>query len=540
MNRSMMLAFVGAAVIGACGGSSNNPTSGPSGSGAGTGSSVTSGAGGTTGSGTNSTGVTGTGSTGTTGVTGSSTSGATTTGSSGAGGAPPAACSNTDKTIIPIDSTGWVPRNCTDYGIQGAFYCYSDGFGSTSCVTGKPPYEAASPGPGMCLSGTTASTTTTPSAYGAAIGFTLSETGGTNSVKDAYDATTYNIVGFDVTITGSTGGLPIRVGFTAAATSTDPAPFVSLPGPGTYTVLFSAANVPTTWMVPNAGATVNPASIYDISFQISADATAANYDWCVSSLKPHLSSTSSSSSSSSGGTGCGTLTPYGSADCASNSNYTFVSLNDYGLQNDFYNGSGSQCLQAMQSASCAGFTVTPSNVNAPTSGAPASYPSLVYGWHYGAFHGGYTSAKQVSAVKSVPTTWDFTTSSGTWDVSYDIWLHPSNPNPSTPSGGLELMIWADHSGATPFGSQVGTVTLAGTSWAVWKGTMSSWTYLAYVEPSGNANGSVSFDIMTFLNDAMTRNVGLSSSWYLLSVESGFELWNANAPMATTAYSVSID
>jgi hypothetical protein len=510
MKKSLTLALIGAILVSAC-------DNGGGGKAGGTGASS-----GTQGAGAGSTGPGGTG--------GAATS------SSSTGGAPPAMCSNTDKTIIPIDATGWVPRNCDDYNIQGAWYCYSDGVGMTSCVTGKTPYVTASPGPGMCISGTTASTTSNPSAYGAAIGFSLNDSGGTMSVKGSYNATMNNITGFNVTIAGNTGGLPVRIGFTGAASSTNPAPFVPVPGAGTYAVKFSSANVPSTWMVPNAGATVDPTNIFDIGFQIAAGPTATPYNFCITALSPILSTTSSSSSS---GGGCGTLMPYGSAQCGGNGNLTITELSDFGIQNDFYNGSGTQCLQAMQGGNCAGFTLTPTNVNAPVSGAPASYPSLIYGWHYGNFHGGYKSAKQLSAVTSVPTAWSFATAAGTWDASYDVWLNPAS-NPSTPSGGLEMMVWADHSGATPFGGSVGTVVIDNINWTVWKGNQQSWAYLAYVAAPGTTNGSVNLDLKGFFNDALTRGVGLTNSWYLLGVESGFELWNANATLKTNSLSVSIN
>jgi hypothetical protein len=528
---TLILAFFGAMVAVACDAGSSGAKSGSQGSGANGGASGTGGAG-MTGS------QAGTGATGQGGGSGS-TSTATTTSTSTSSGSLPS-CSNTDKTIIPIDSTGWVPKNCDDYGIQGAWYCYDDGVGKTSCKQGVPPYVMASPGPGMCLSGSTASTTSNPSAYGAAIGFSLQDSGGTMSVKSAYNATMYNIIGFDVTIAGTSGGLPIRIGFTQAAASTNPAPFVEVPGPGKYSVHFSAANVPSTWNVPNKGQTVDPTMIYDLAFQIAAGATAANFDFCITSVKPILSTTSTSSSSSGGG-GCGPLTNYGSAQCGGNGNINITELSDYGIQNDFYNGSGTQCIQAMQgSGNCAGFTLTPQGVSAPGGGAPASYPSLIYGWHYGNFHGGYKAAKQLSAVTSVPTTWTFTPGGGNWDASYDVWLHPSNPNPPNPGGGLELMVWADHQNATPSGSQVASATIGGITWAVWKGNVSNWAYLAYVAPSGTTNDSVSLDLKSFFNDAMNRNVGLTNSWYLLSVECGFELWNANAPFTTSSYTCAIN
>jgi hypothetical protein len=533
---TLILAFVGAMVAGACSSGGGGAKTGSQGSGANGGAS-TNGPG--AGAGTTTTQSGSPGSTGTGGNTTTSTSTSTTSASSS--GALPT-CSNTDLSIIPIDSTGWVPRNCDNYGIQGAWYCYTDGFGSTSCMTGMPPYSAASPGPGMCISGMTASTTTNTSAYGAAIGFSLNDSGGKNSVKGAWNATMYGVTGFEVTLTGNTGGLPVRIGFTQAAMTNNPAPFVEVPGPSTatptvqYMISFASANVPSTWNVPNKGQTVDPTMIYDLQFQIAAGAMAENYNFCVTSLKP-IGSSSSSSSSSSGG--CGTLTNFGSAQCGGNGNLAITDMTDYGVQNDFYNGSGTECLQAMQNGNCAGFTLTPMNVSAPGGGAPASYPSLIYGWHYGNFHGGYKSAKQLSAVTSVPTTWAFSPGSGNWDASYDIWLHPSSSNPPNPNGGVEMMIWADHNNATPFGSQQGSVMIGNINWAIWKGQQQGWTYIAYVAPSGTTNHSVNLDLKSFFSDSVSRG-WMTNSWYLLGVECGYELWNATSVFSTTSYTCAIN
>jgi hypothetical protein len=478
---------------------------------------------------------------------GGTTSGTATTSGGGGGddsgsddsGGGDAQCNNTDLTIISIDPTGWVPRNCDDYQIQGAWYCFDDGIGTDSCMTGVTPYVSTTPGPGMCLSGTTASTTTNTAAYGASIGFSLNDSGGTNSVKSAYSATANGIIGFTFTIAGSTGGLPIHVGFTGEASGSDPAPFFSVPGAGTYTVLFSQANIPTTWAVPNAGATVNPAAIYDIQFEIAAGATAEPYDYCVTNLKPVLAADAGGSSS---GGGCGSLVAWGSAECGAPGDLTITDMPNYGVQNDFYGGSGMQCISPVQSGDCAGFTLMPDSSVSSGNSSPASYPSLIYGWHYGTFHGGYKTAEQLSTITSVPTAWNFTPGSGKWDASYDIWLNATGGNPATPAGGMEMMVWANYSGAQPFGSQQGSATIAGIDWAIWEGNMSGWTYVAYVAPQNSTNNSVNLDLKDFFNDTIQNHAGwgLTNSWYLLSVENGFELWNATSTFKSNTYTVSIN
>jgi hypothetical protein len=190
-------------------------------------------------------------------------------------------CSNSDPSILPIDSTGYVAAACNEYGIQGSFYCYQDSFGSSSCPANGFPYDSASGG--MCIHGTTS---TNASAYGAGIGLQLNAT---NGVESAYDATAHQVVGFQLTVTGSTGGDPLEILFAGAASSTLPSPFVIEPGPGSGTVLIADAVVPPVWSVANAGQEANPSQIYALNVQVPASTTTSFvYDFCITAIKPVL------------------------------------------------------------------------------------------------------------------------------------------------------------------------------------------------------------------------------------------------------------
>src|SRR6185369_12142620 len=94
-------------------------------------------------------------------------------------------------------------------------------------------------------------------------------------------------------------------------------------------------------------------------------------------------------------------------------------VGNYAVQNDVYhaNSGGSQCISATQGGGCVGFTATPTNLNS-TDTTPASYPSVIYGWHYGKTYGAYSSPKQVSAIASIPSSWQFTVP--TSNVKYDV------------------------------------------------------------------------------------------------------------------------
>jgi hypothetical protein len=200
---------------GGAGGSSGNGVGGATGGvggattgGVGVGGATTGGVGGGVGG---ATGGVGGGVGGATGGAGGSVAG-----DAGTAGVAPVVCTNTDQTALPIDADGWVARECNERGIQGPWYCYADGIATSSCVDGTVPYRA---GAGMCISGSTI-VDTTYAAWGAGIALGLNESGdmgGTAaSVKSAYNATMNGVTGFEVEITGTTGNLPIRIGFTGA------------------------------------------------------------------------------------------------------------------------------------------------------------------------------------------------------------------------------------------------------------------------------------------------------------------------------------
>ena len=530
------LLLLGALLFGGCaagGGDSN----GGSGNSTGNGGSTGLGGGGNGGS---TSGNGGSGNTG--GTTGAG--GATGQGGTGDGGvvvrdAAPT-CANPDRTIVPIDATGFATRGCNDFGMQGAWYCYADGAAgaTTSCMTGKTPYLAASTG--MCLSG---ATSTAAGAYGAGIGFSLNDSGGAASVKSAYNAQMANVIGFEITVTGTTD-VALRMQFTTAAASSDPAPFVALPGAGTYQVMLADAVVPGGWANANAGSRVNPASIFDVQLAVPASSKAANYNYCITKLKPILAGTTPMPPGS-----CATGANYGSQVCGAQD--LLGAVGNYAIQNNINTGApGTQCVQAMVGgATCGGFSATFTGFGNNGSLSPSSYPSIIYGWQNGSFYGGYRTPQQISAITSAMTNWQVTTpSAGKWNAAYDIWLAPSGtPTPKTAAGGLELMIWVNYgspgNAPQPIGTMMGTVTVAGETWNVWRGSTgngtATWMYLAYQRPTGS--NSANFNLKDFFTNAMAQGVGLQNTWVLLGVQAGFEVWQqGGGSAATTSFSVNVN
>ena len=207
----------------------------------------------------------------------------------------------------------------------------------------------------------------------------------------------------------------------------------------------------------------------------------------------------------------------------------------YTVQNNEWGSSAAECITAART----GFTVADSAISNSTSGAPGGYPSIYRGCHWGDCTAGSRLPVQVADLSpgTVTTTWETTQpASGDYDVAYDIWFNQTPATSGQPDG-TELMIWLNHDGPVqPFGSQVATATIAGRAYDVWFGKQ-AWNTVSYsmTEPATSVSD---LDIGKIVADAVGRGY-ISSSWYLIDVEAGFELWRGGAGLATDAFSVSV-
>jgi Cellulose binding domain/Glycosyl hydrolase family 12/Fibronectin type III domain len=99
------------------------------------------------------------------------------------------------------------------------------------------------------------------------------------------------------------------------------------------------------------------------------------------------------------------------------------------------------------------------------------------------------------------------------------------------------MIWINHQGSIqPFGSDVATATIDGASYQVWTGRQSSWNIVSYVAVNPVASVS-NLNLFPFFTDAVSRG-SLETTWWLIDVEYGFEIWTGGQGLAMTGYSVS--
>jgi len=218
-----------------------------------------------------------------------------------------------------------------------------------------------------------------------------------------------------------------------------------------------------------------------------------------------------------------------------------VSGGTYTVQNNEYDSSASECVTTDGGAD---FTVANSSIANSTSGSPGAYPSIYQGCHWGNCSSGGLSSTPiaVSGLTSgkVTTSWSTTQQGGSsdYDAAYDIWFNQA-PTTSGQPNGSELMVWLNHNGPVqPFGSEVASnVSLGGHTYNVWEGTQSSWDTITYDMTSPTTSVS-NLDIGTLAQDMVNRGY-TRSSWYLIDVEAGFELWQGGAGLASGSFSVTI-
>jgi hypothetical protein len=207
---------------------------------------------------------------------------------------------------------------------------------------------------------------------------------------------------------------------------------------------------------------------------------------------------------------------------------TPVAGGHYEVQNNVWGSDDPQCVRAFDT----GFEVTQGDHH--TTSAPAAYPSIFAGCHYGTCTAGTLLPRAVRELGAVTSTFAIHPTTGTWVAAYDIWFDPTPRRTGTVTG-LEMMIWLRTTGPAPIGERTGTATLAGTDWEVWQGENGA-QVLSYVRtrPTDRVDG---LDLMAFVRDATARGK-LPPQWYLTSVQAGFEPWTGGKGLATTQFGVT--
>lgn len=204
----------------------------------------------------------------------------------------------------------------------------------------------------------------------------------------------------------------------------------------------------------------------------------------------------------------------------------------YVVQNNRWGTSAAQCINV----TATGFAITKEDGSAPTNGAPLSYPSVYLGCHYSNCSPGSRLPAQLSQLTSANSSVSYSYASGTYDAAYDIWLDPTPKKDGVNQ--MEIMIWFNRQGSIqPVGAQVGTATVGGRNWDVWQGSNGSNNVISYVAPT--PINSWSFSVLDFVSDVRNRGT-ITNSWYLTSIQAGFEPWNGGVGLAVNSFSATVN
>ena len=204
---------------------------------------------------------------------------------------------------------------------------------------------------------------------------------------------------------------------------------------------------------------------------------------------------------------------------------------EYTIQANEWNSSAPQCITYNSGTS---WSVSTADFNL-SGGAPATYPSIYKGCHWGGCTSGSNLPIQVSKLATATSSWHTVQpATGAYDVAYDLWTN-SAPTTGGQPDGSEIMIWLNsRGGVSPFGSRVATATIAGLSWDVWTGRQASWNIVSYVL-RGGSTAVDNLDVKALIDDSVARGT-TNAAHYLLDAEAGFEIWKGGQGLATSSFS----
>ena len=204
---------------------------------------------------------------------------------------------------------------------------------------------------------------------------------------------------------------------------------------------------------------------------------------------------------------------------------------EYTLQNNEWNSTAPQCVTATTGTA---WSVSTANFNL-SGGAPATYPSIYKGCHWGACTTGSDLPIQVSQLGSATSSWSTVQpASGAYDVAYDLWTN-STPTTGGQPDDSEIMIWLNsRGGVAPFGSKTATASISGHNWDVYTGRQAAWNIVSYVL-QGGATSITDLDVKAMINDSVSRGT-TGANAYLIDAEAGFEIWQGGQGLATNSFS----
>jgi hypothetical protein len=186
----------------------------------------------------------------------------------------------------------------------------------------------------------------------------------------------------------------------------------------------------------------------------------------------------------------------------------------YYVAQDMWNIGGYTVSQTLDACAYNNWYVVATMNNANGDGAVKTYPNV---------HEDF-SEPAISSFHTISSTFaEQSPHVGIYEDAFDIWI-----NGVATSGSTEVMVWTENHGQTPSGSQMGSASLGGRSYQVWK----SGSYIAFVANSNFTSGTV--NLLQIFNWIMARG-WMPASSTLGQVDYGAELVSTNGAPATFSF-----
>ena len=501
----------------------------------------------------NNTAGAGTSSGGTEGVTNPVlTGGAGTTGVGAAGSGSMEVVEDTEPQVIP-------PSYFQFRSWQGYAFTYSDP-ATTRSVT---DFSALTPNTPFCMSGSVAPDNVPPAYEGvASIGFNINQAPFGDTADAQAPALGIAPEGMGVAVNYTkTAGQILRIQLEAPGATTDDQRWcaeLSAPA-GPAFVLYSTFRT-RCWLAPT-----DPAFNTSVAYArqpISAvvmtvpgdDLDPVPYNVCVAGF---ADGNSEADAPTGGSLPTGLLTGTLSGEAA-RIRVTGKDGNAYVVNNNAWGDNSNDGTQQIPYTGNS-FEILRQTAGQGANSSPASFPSIYIG-NNGATTGvnGATTLGedkmpiQVSAITSLPTTFNHSGPLGDNNATYDVWFAPSGtPSAHGTAQAAFLMVWTHRpAGRSPIGSNAGrtNLTINGVTgaWDLWVGPRggggpdANLPVLSYVSVNPATVRNFSFDLSAFIRDAVARNVGLTNGMFLTDVFAGFEIWGGGAGLRVDEFSAVIN
>jgi hypothetical protein len=235
---------------------------------------------------------------------------------------------------------------------------------------------------------------------------------------------------------------------------------------------------------------------------------------------------------------------YGTASVMAGGQSYFMQVNEW----------NATATQSMPYGGSFFFKMATQMASVATNGGPTGFPSIFIGANSNHTTAGSNLPKAVSALTTVPTTWNWNdngtladSTANSYNATYDVWFSTNaagEPAASGPTGGY-LMVWLHKpTDAQPIGSVAAAnkaVTIPGVpgTWDVWIGLNGTHPCISYV--STQTTLSLSYDLNLFIQDAVkNRPNTISSAWYLTNIFTGFEIWRGGVNLESTSFCAIVD